>query len=39
MDIVLSGDNYWSSAGIIAKETGQITDVDQANIRCIRDAY
>lgn len=39
MDIVLSGDNYWSSAGIIAKETGQITNVDKANIRCIRDAY
>ena len=40
MDVVLSGNEYWSAAGIIDKATGQLnTSKTTANIRCIRDAY
>lgn len=40
MDEVLSGDHYWSAAGIVQKSSGELTtSVSQANIRCVRDAY
>ena len=37
MDVVLSGNRYWSASGLVAK-TGTTNPRDQA-IRCIRDAY
>ena len=40
VDRVLSGTNYWSALGIIETETGKInTNVSEAAIRCVRDAY
>lgn len=39
MDIVLSGDNYWSAAGIVNKTSGELNNINSANIRCVRDAY
>jgi hypothetical protein len=37
MDVVLSGNRYWSASGLVAKP-GTTNPRDQA-IRCIRDAY